>query len=129
MNDDRIDLDALRPDRDPAAFERSIRAILDAPGLLSPAAPAVSEHAQTLSAGIHLVSGWRWPLLAAASIVAAVAVPTMLLVARPAADDSGDESVTVAAAIDIPAPLEAWMGAADPPPIADLLTAFREHIR
>jgi hypothetical protein len=118
MNDDRMDLRAFDPARDPVRYELAIGRILDRAAL-----PLAARRARVTTMG-QITTWWRPMLaLAAALTLAAVGVLTQV---RPAVAVTDGADAGVAEALGIPTALVTWMGAAETPTAAQVFSALEE---
>jgi hypothetical protein len=118
MNDDRMDLRAFDPARDPVRHERAIGRILDQAAL-----PLAARRARATTMG-QITTWWRPMLaLAAALTLAAIGVLTQV---QPAAAVTAESDSSIAEALGIPTTLATWIGAADTPTAAQVFSALEE---
>jgi anti-sigma-K factor RskA len=115
MNDERLDLRALDPTRDPERFERAVGRIMDRAAL-----PLAARRARLTAVG--QVTRWWRPMLAVAAALAIVALGVLTRVDPAAATEPG-----VAEAIGIPTTVATWMVTAETPTAAQVYTAFEEE--
>jgi hypothetical protein len=118
MNDERLDLRALDPTRDPERFERSIGRIMARAAL-----PLAARRTRLTAVG--QVTRWWRPMLALAAAVVIAALGVLTQVA-PASSTTAGQEPGVAEAIGIPTTLARWMVAAGTPTAAQVYTAFEE---
>ncbi|HEX5725777.1 MAG TPA: hypothetical protein VFX98_09955 [Longimicrobiaceae bacterium] len=116
MHDERIDLSALHPARrDPERWAR-LPAEIVARARRPAAAPPVRNP-------LLVLAEWAWPTLAAAAAVAGLSLVSLSSGgAEPAALPAGP--VTVAEALELPAPVDDWIVEDRQPVAADLLVAL-----
>jgi len=118
-DDERMDLRAFDPARDPVRYERTIGRILDRAAL-----PLAARRARATAMG-QITAWWRPMLaLAAALTLAAVGVLTQV---RPAVAATGRADAGVTAALGIPTVLAAWLGAEETPTAAQVFSALEEE--
>jgi len=115
MNDERLDLSALDPTRDPERFERAVGRIMDRAAL-----PLAARRARLTAMG--QVTRWWRPMLAAAAALAMAALGVLTRVDPPAPTE-----LAVAEAIGIPTTVATWMVSAETPTAAQVYTAFEEE--
>lgn len=118
MTDERLDLRALDPTRDPERFERVIGRIMDRAAL-----PLAARRTRLTAVG-QLTRWWR-PMLALAAAVAIAAIGVLTQVS-PTVPSTGDVEPGVAQAIGIPTTLATWMASDGTPTAAQVYTAFEE---
>ena len=118
MNDDRMDLRAFDPARDPVRYERAISRIMHQAAL-----PLAARRARATTMG-QITTWWR-PMLALAAAVTLAAIGVLTQV-RPAAAVTDGSDTGVAEALGIPTALAGWMGAAETPTAAQVFSALEE---
>lgn len=116
--DERLDLSALDPRRDPAAHERAVAAIMREAG------PRLVRRRAAVTP-IGQVAQWWRPMLALAAALALAALGVLTRVA-PAAAASEAATPGVAQSLGIPATLSTWLGTDDTPSPAQVFAAFEE---
>lgn len=115
MEPERIELNALAADRDPAALERRVHAIMRA------AAPELARRAAR--AGVLVVIGqWVRPALAAAALVAAVALGALARAVTTPDPAAGVGSVVDA--LGVAEPASRWLDEERAPTVSDLMMAL-----
>ncbi len=114
-DDDRIDLSALDPDRDPARLERSARAVA------ARVAPSLRRRRERVPALWLGLARWRRPVVAAATLVAVASVAVLVLPHRTASTGASAAPVTLAEAEGVPAALAGWVEGGQEPSGAALL--------
>lgn len=116
-DDERIDLRAFDPGRDPVRYELAIGRILDRAAM-----PLAARRARTTTMG-QITVWWR-PMLALAAALALAAIGVLTQV-RPAAAVSSQSVAGVAEALGIPTAVAGWMGAAEPPTAVQVFSALQ----
>lgn len=116
MSDERLDLRAFDPTRDPERFEGAVRQIMDRAAL-----PLAARRARLTA--VAQVTRWWGPMLALAAAVAIAAIGVLTQTSpTPTARDTG-----VAEAIGIPTTLATWMASDGTPTAAQVYSAFVEE--
>lgn len=119
MNDERLDLRALDPTRDPERFDRAIGRIMDRAAL-----PLAARRARRTA--VDQVTRWWRPMLALAAAVTVAAIGVLTQV-TPASSGTAAREPGVAEAIGIPTTLVTWLAADGMPTAAEVYTAFEEE--
>jgi hypothetical protein len=119
MNDERLDLRALDPTRDPERFERTVGRIMDRAAL-----PLAAR--RTRLSAVGQVTRWWRPMLAVAAALAIAAIGVLTQVS-PASPAAATPEPGVAEAIGIPTTVATWMVSAETPTAAQVYTAFEEE--
>jgi hypothetical protein len=120
MSDDRDPGWApLDPTRDPARWEAMVREIVDR------AAPILAGYAAR--GPVDWLASWVRPTLAAAAIVAALAIGTLVAGGRGVAPGNDAAAIGLGDALGYPAPVTAWVSTGQTPTIEELLIAMEER--
>ena len=114
MEPERVDLSALDPTRDQIGYERLVRRILDA------AAPELARRRAAATPLVQLAA-WARPALAAAAVIAAVALGTIVVADRYIG--ATDAAASIADALGVPAPAADWLAEGRAPTTGDLVLA------
>jgi len=111
MRDDRLDLSPLDPTHDEVGWRRL------ATSIHRRAVPELARRAGR-DGVLAAVGHWAWPMLAAASIIAAVSGGALALI------EPTDTSSHVVQAFDLDAPVSVWLEQGRSPTTDDLLLAL-----
>lgn len=116
MTDERFDLSALDPARDPEHFEKLVGSIT-----WRARRELARRAARTLSP-VEMVATWYRPALVAAAAVAAVSLTLLATVGRPQADDQLPAGAYLSGA-EVPIALASWFEEESSPSAAELFVA------
>ena len=125
-DDERIDLGALDPARDPARLERSARAIT------ARVAPVLAARRAQRADAWALLAAWRRPVLAAAAAIVVISVVTLVRTPRPAARaataatvvaTTGASNTSLSEAAGLPGAVASYVEADVPPSPSNHLSA------
>jgi hypothetical protein len=116
--DQRLDLSPLGHDRDPAAYERAIEAILIR------TQPELARR-RAMTTPIGQVAQWWRPMLALAATLIVVAVGVLTQVA-PAATTTEGSTPGFGQWLGIPTPVSGWLETNQSPSPAQVFAAFQE---
>lgn len=120
MDHDRIDLSPLHPAADAERWERMVAGIV-ARARVPVAAPAPAR------TPLLVLADWAWPTMAAAALVAGLSLVALSGRESPTVVPTG--ALSVAEALDLPAPVTDWLVEDRPPTESDLLVALEEMPR
>lgn len=115
-DDERIDLRAFDPTRDPVRYGLAIGRIMDRAAM-----PLARRRARATPMG-QITAWWR-PMLALAAALALAAIGVLSQV-RPAAAAGGRSEAGVAEALGIPTALAGWMAGAETPTATQVFSAL-----
>jgi hypothetical protein len=116
MDHEQLDLSALDRFADPARLDAAVR------GVMASSAPMLARR----GAGrpmLSLLAVWARPALAAAAVVAAVSV-TSLVAPMGRASTPSAPPVSVAEALSLPSPVSDWVAEEREPTASDLILAL-----
>ena len=122
MHDIRpLDLSALDPERDGAAYEALVARITGS-------AAAELERRAAVSSPVISLAAWLRPALAAAATLAVVSAGTLLLVEEPARMDLAAASNTEPE-LNLPSPIGEWLNDDAPPSVMEVMVALEGDMR
>ena len=119
MDHEPLDLSPLDRFRDPVRLDGAVRRVMVR------AAPVLARRA-TRRPVLSLVAAWARPALAAAAVVAAVSVAGLTTPLEQTASISSVPPVSVAEALNLPAPVSEWVVEEREPTASDLILTLDE---
>lgn len=124
MDQERLNLAALDPAADSEHWERTIASIRER------AQPELQRRRTAARSPLYLLASWARPMLSAAALLAAVSI-TLLSIddAPPAHPVVLQPALGVTDALQLPAPVSAWLTEERSPTIDDLLLALEGEQR
>lgn len=124
MDHERLNLAALDPAADSERWERTIASIRER------AQPELQRRRLAARNPLFLLASWARPMLSAAAVLAAVSVALLSIEDEPAPQPLVlQPEAGVAAALQIPDPMSAWLDEERAPTIDDLLLALEGDLR
>jgi hypothetical protein len=120
MTPDPVDLTPLDPSRDQKRWNTLVHRILTAAG------PELTRRAAVRSP-VVLLARWAWPTLAAAAVIALASVLALANTRQPTTLPAQIQGV--ADALDVPAPMNAWLVSNHEPTARDVLVLLDGDLR